>query len=178
MIRLFQHPPLSLSPSLNTRKAFTLIEIIIALVILTLLISAAVPALINFNKEEGLRKVSRTLRLYAKTAQREAILNQKPYYIELTKKEINVIKVPDTDESIQDEDTLVLHSFSVSEDIKYEIFLWNEEDWKKPDGQLWTFQPSGISDPIRIQIYQGQAWILLRFDPLTANVAEEEYYFP
>ena len=48
----------------------------------------------------------------------------------------------------------------------------------KPDGQRWIFQPTGLCEPVSVRIIENEAWIEVRFDPLTAGIEEETYNIP
>jgi hypothetical protein len=48
----------------------------------------------------------------------------------------------------------------------------------RPDWQRWIFQPTGLCEPLTVRIMEDEAWIEVRFDPLTAGIEEESYYIP
>lgn len=61
-----------------------------------------------------------------------------------------------------------------------EFFMYSVEKkkWLPVSGWRWRFQPSGLCDPLEVRVYRGEAWMGMRFAPLTAGVAEESYYLP
>ena len=158
------------SPPRPGPRGFTLIEVAVVLFLITIVVAAAIPVVLDLSKHESLRETSRTLRAMAKTAQSQAVRDGKPYAIEFDRRAF-VIRAADPDAA-------PLHTYPVGEGIGYEIRTHLSDRWQPPDGQRWFFLPSGVTAPMEVTMRSNRAWILLRFDPLTANVAQESNYFP
>ena len=60
----------------------------------------------------------------------------------------------------------------------YQITPFASDKALRPDGQRWIFQPTGLCEPIAVRIMEDEAWIEVRFDPLTASIEDESYYIP
>ena len=62
--------------------------------------------------------------------------------------------------------------------MTYTILPFGAEKRIKPDGQTWIFQPTGLCEPLTVRLEQDDAWIEATFDPLTAEISEENYNIP
>lgn len=153
----------------SKRKGFTLVEITIVMVVLMLLLTMTLPSFLSFMDHEELRDASRTLRIYAKTAQRQAIYTKKQHEVELGKNRIAVFSVEDSEKPILE--------YEWDEDIRAELRFWLEKKWYRFKGQRWTFDSTGLCQPISVSFRKDSSYVELTFDPLTANVAEENFYF-
>lgn len=71
------------------------------------------------------------------------------------------------------------------------LLFWGNSLWMEPGEQseqgsepeakvssAWVFSPSGLCNPLRVEFRTGEAWIEMRFNPLTADLQEERYRFP
>ena len=61
---------------------------------------------------------------------------------------------------------------------RYQLLPFGADKPLRPDGQRWIFQPTGLCEPLTVRIMEDEAWIEVRFDPLTAGIEEESYYIP
>ncbi len=171
---------------------FTLLEICFALGILAVILGAALPNVFGWIKEQRLRAPARQLALLARTARLDAIEHQQPYQVIVRGDQMwieSLVPTPPPSSSPSN-DTASLSNpeqqtnstpqdlpepYQVSDSTVILIQRWNENKMSRPVEWHWTFQPTGLCEPISVKFVQDKAELELDFDPLTATVAEEKY---
>lgn len=151
------------------RGGYTLIEIAIVLAIIVLIIGAAVPMSSGFMREQRMRDPLRQLLILAKTARTEAMTTGRPTGVVFEKKGFGIMR-PGAEEPSD------LRNLPGS--MSYTILPFGAERRIKPDGQTWIFQPTGLCEPLTVRLEQGDAWMEATFDPLTAEISEENFSIP
>ena len=152
---------------------FTLLEMSLVLFILLLIAGIAIPMTSGLIAEEQLRQHANELLLYARTARRLAISENRPYEIRFLEKAFLLQPYLVIEDSQRD----VISSHTVSSDTRYAVQRWGEKEFGKPEDESWIFQPSGICEPLRVHFQSGKNWIEFAFNPLTGRAQEETYYF-
>jgi len=143
---------------------------IMVMTMIAILATSAALAISTLAKDEILRKSAQRLRVFAKTAQREAFVERRAHQIVMT--ETNFFLVPS-----EDPDDVKLEYFLPAE-VAYRIRFRLDPDWRRPAGDVWSFQPAGLCEPLVVQFTRADAWIELEFDPLTGSVTREEFHLP
>ena len=162
-------------PSKKTQKGFTLVEVFLAIFVLIMIIGISIPNLSHYLSNEALRKTTREFKILTRTAYREALTGLKPIQIQFNRRAFSII--------LKEKPSDVLKSVQVPNGVDYEIKYWDDNDWRIPtvnddDQQLrWTFDPSGLCEPLEIRFRKESSWVVLIMDPLTGNPADEEYYY-
>ena len=154
-------------------RAFTLLEIIITMFIVTLLLGLAIAATREVFNNDELRKTEQQIALYAKTARRYAIQENRSYEIILDERFLELRpaeKITEFDES--------LLRFEIPKTVKLSVKRWGADDWESPRELVWTFMPNGLCAPNRIKLQRGEAWMEVTFNPLTANRQDETWHLP
>ena len=78
------------------------------------------------------------------------------------------------DESIGDESPSgMLGAYQLDELMTLEVRRWGEKYFRKPEGDAWVFEPSGICEPIGIKLIHEKGFIEMEFNPLTAKIQEQ-----
>lgn len=57
------------------------------------------------------------------------------------------------------------------------VMRWATSEWVEitpRNRQVWRFDPDGLCEPITVRIQLEESWSSVRFNPLTAGIAEEE----
>ncbi len=121
-------------------------------------------------KDEILRQSAQRLRVFAKTAQREAFIERRPHRITLTETNFFLAPADDPDD--------VKLEYLLPPEVACRIRFRVDPDWRKPAGDIWSFQPAGLCEPLVVQFTRADAWIELEFDPLTGAVTREEFHLP
>jgi prepilin-type N-terminal cleavage/methylation domain-containing protein len=173
------------------RRGYTLLEICFALFILAVMLGAALPSISGWLKEERLRAPARQLSLLARTARLAAIQHQQPYQIIIRPDQIWIEPVnppASPDGSTTTEASASPTGDPAANDLpdRYNvpsataIFVqpWYDNKMTIVTEWHWTFQASGLCEPIAVKFTQGASELELDFDPLTATVANEKYVFP
>ena len=150
-------------------RGFTLIEIAIVLAIIVLIIGAAVPLSSGFMREQRLRDVVRELLVLAKTGRAEAMASGRATAIVFDKNGFSLARSANQESA---------ETFALPRGMSYVLVPFGGEKAVKPDGQRWIFQPTGLCEPVSFRVKEEDAWMRVTFDPLTANIADEEYYIP
>lgn len=154
-------------------RGFTLLEIGIVLFILMMLVGIAIPMISSLIAEERLREHARALLLYARTARRLAVSENRPY--EILFSEHGFLLQPHLAAGTGNGD--VVSSHDLGKEDTYSLERWGDEEFTKPVDQTWIFQPEGICEPIRVHFQDRKNWIEIGFNPLTARAQEETYSF-
>ncbi|MBI4024409.1 MAG: prepilin-type N-terminal cleavage/methylation domain-containing protein [Verrucomicrobia bacterium] len=161
----------------RVRHGFTLLEICLVLFIIALVLGATIPLSSGYLTEEKLRRPARQLQACAKTARHLAILERCPYAIRFDAEGFSLHARASADGAPSTNEVALVH-YPTSADIQVRLQRWDEDEWKKPRDQIWMFQPSGLCEPLRVQLSRGRAWLEISFHPLTASVQDESYSFP
>jgi type II secretory pathway pseudopilin PulG len=159
-------PPRATKPQV---RGYTLLEIALVVTIIVLLIGAVVPLTSGFTREQRLRDVVRELLVLAKTARTDAMTTGRAAEVVFVKGGF-VLQRASAEEAVE--------TFRLPRGMTYQIRPFASDKILKPDEQRWIFQPSGLCEPITLRVMEDEAWIEVRFDALTAGLAEESYNIP
>ena len=105
----------------------------------------------------------------AKTARTEAMTTGRAAEVVFNKKGFALRRAGEDEPS---------DSVTLARGMTYQLFPFSADKPLKPDGQRWIFQPTGLCEPVSVRIIENEAWIEVRFDPLTAGIEEESYNIP
>jgi prepilin-type N-terminal cleavage/methylation domain-containing protein len=167
-------------------QGFSLLEMVIALFIVSLLFGMAIMATRQFFGDEELRSASQKLALLAKTARQAALRENRPYEIMVEADRLTLHPVQNESEKGEagsEFDPLSEQKHQAEElvlpsSVKLKIKVWGSEDWVKPKRSAWRFTASGLCAPDSFRLERGESWIQMTFNPLTANRQEQEWYLP
>ena len=67
----------------------------------------------------------------------------------------------------------MLGAYQLDELMTLEVRRWGEKYFRKPEGDAWVFEPSGICEPIGIKLIHEKGFIEMEFNPLTAKIQEQ-----
>jgi len=174
------------------RPGFTLIEIVIVLLISALVVGGAIGVMTLSSDEYALKKASRELESMAKRARATAVLKQVPYALEFTPGMVRLMPWADAsgDELLRDLDLLrgeqedrgdsqaVRWELSLDNGMQSKLRRWDSDEWiVMSDGtrQLWRFEPSGLCEPIGLELLLDEGRIFMEFNPLTGAINEVIY---
>jgi type II secretory pathway pseudopilin PulG len=148
---------------------YTLLEIALVVTIIVLLVGAVVPLTSGFVREQRLRDSVRGLLVLAKTARTEAMTTGRAAEVVFAKGGFALVRAGEEEPS---------ESVQLPRGTRYQLLPFAADKPLRPDGQRWIFQPTGLCEPLAVRIMEDEAWIEVRFDPLTAGIEEESYHIP
>ena len=67
----------------------------------------------------------------------------------------------------------MLGAYQLDELMTLEVRRWGEKYFRKPEGDAWVFEPSGICEPIGIKLIHDKGFIEMEFNPLTAKIQDQ-----
>ena len=67
----------------------------------------------------------------------------------------------------------MIGSYQLDELMRLEVRRWGEKHFRKPEGDAWVFESSGICEPIGIKFIHQKGFIEMEFNPLTAKVQDQ-----
>lgn len=168
------------------RRAFTLMEMLVALAIIGLLLAGSFIAAGSLNNEKTLRTPLNELRIMAKKAWARSMEEQRAWQIRLVKDRF----VLEPRQAIQAEDARMfqktdqemgrasgVESYVIDPQVRMEVRHWGEEQWHPPLPDSWVFEHSGLCEPINIRFISDVATVTVNFDPLTASVVDESFEY-
>ena len=166
------------------RRAFTLMEMLVALAIVGIIISASMIGVGSLNDERTLRAPLNELRILGKRAWARSMEEQRAWQIKiLPDRFVLEPKQPvhaDDLKMFKEVDAQMgrgsgLDVYKIDPEVRIEVRHWGEAEWHTPRPDAWVFEHSGLCEPINIRFISEFATIVVSFDPLTAAVASEEF---
>lgn len=139
------------------------------LAIIALLLGVAIPLTTGFSRDQEFRDVMRELLVLAKTARMEAMTTGRSAEVIFEKQGFALFRPGEEEPS---------KTVGLPSHMTYTLRPFGGDKSLRPEGQRWIFQPTGICEPLAVHLTDGEAWMEMRFDPLTASVADESYYIP
>jgi prepilin-type N-terminal cleavage/methylation domain-containing protein len=164
----------SSSPSLCNRfhcatHGFTLLEVCVVLFIVAVLFVVTVPPAAHLLDEEKLQKPIRELQNFARTARRNAMMENRTYEVLLLSESYVLRPVDEKKGTNQTEQTYDLPS-----DVTFAIKRLGDRGFLKHTDGTWLFGPNGICEPINFLFQRNRDWVRFQVDPLTATIQNEE----
>lgn len=173
----------------RSSAGFTLIEVVISFVLIVLIIGVGVLSLATESARKQITKPAGELKKYARRGLQMAINQRRAFAIQLTPDSfalregsmdtvgedgIDRFSSDSFDESIGDESPSgMLGAYQLDELMTLEVRRWGEKYFRKPEGDAWVFEPSGICEPIGIKLIHEKGFIEMEFNPLTAKIQEQ-----
>lgn len=166
------------------RRAFTLMEMLVALAIIGIIVAGGFVATRSLNEERTLRTPLNELRLMAKKAWQQSMQEQRAWQIVLRKDKIIVQPkqaVALEDQKLFNEADQQLNrgpgviTYNIDPEVRMEVKHWQEQSWHDPRPDVWVFEHSGLCEPISVRFISDYAVVSVQFDPLTAAVANETF---
>jgi prepilin-type N-terminal cleavage/methylation domain-containing protein len=166
------------------RRAFTLIELLVALAIIGIIVVSSMVAVGSLNDERRLREPLNELRMMAKRSWGRSMEEQRAWQIRLMPQEfILEPKQPINMDDLKlftDADAKLnrgngVTSYKIDPEIRMEVRHWGEPQWHSPGPDAWVFEHSGLCEPINIRFISAFGTVQVSFDPLTADVVNEEF---
>ena len=174
------------------RSGFTLLEIVIVLVMVSIIFGGAIGMMVFSSDEYAVKKAARETEGMAKRARATAVLKQIPYALEFTP---GMVRLMPWSEAIGDEDLEDLgeeddpdDETAANEPVRWELSLdngmqsklrrWDSDQWvhiKGDERQLWRFDPDGLCEPIGLELWLEGGRMVMEFNPLSGAISESQY---
>jgi prepilin-type N-terminal cleavage/methylation domain-containing protein len=152
-------------------RGFTILEVCVVLFIVAVLFVVAVPPAAHLLDEEKLQKPIRELQRFARTARRNAMLEDRAYEV-LLLNDSYVLRPVSNDAGVTDNPM----NYELPGDITFAIKRLSDRDFARHADARWIFSPNGLCEPLTFLFQRGTDWVRCRVDPLTATVQTEESY--
>lgn len=148
---------------------FTLLEVCVVLFIVAVLFVVTVPPAAHLLDEEKLQKPIRELQNFARTARRNAMMENRTYEVLLLSESYLLRPVDEKKGANQMEQTYDLPS-----DVTFAIKRLGDRGFLKQTDGTWLFAPNGICEPMNFIFQRKGDWVRFQVDPLTATIQNEE----
>jgi type II secretory pathway pseudopilin PulG len=150
--------PVSRGPA----RAFTILEIVVAMAIAMLIVGVAVMSLKGVDRESKLRQTAARLEWTARAAMREALVRRQSQCLRLA-----------SNGYAAENPSGELRWKRLPKSGSLEIRRWGEARWRKPGpGEAWWFRPGMPCEPISIRLILPEGRYEMTFDPLTATAMD------
>jgi len=152
-------------------RGFTILEVCVVLFIIAVIFVVAVPPATHLLDEERLQKPIRELQTFARTARRDAMVEDRAYEVLLLNDSF-ILRPVQKDAGETDAD----RRYELPADVTFAIKRLSDRDFAKHADARWIFSPNGLCEPLTFLFQRGRDWIRFRVDPLTATLLTEESY--
>lgn len=144
-------------------RAFTLLEVILAMLIATLIFGVGVMSLKGVDREGRIRRAAFRLEVVARTAMREALLRRRAQCVRLA-----------SDGFAAETAGGDWRWRRLPKGGLVEVQRWGERRWRKPqEGEAWWFRPGMPCEPLAVRLTLPEGRYEMSFDPLTGVGLEE-----
>jgi type II secretory pathway pseudopilin PulG len=150
---------------------FTMLEVCVVLFIIAVLFIVTAPVASHLLDEERLRKPIRELQTFARTARREAMMEDHSYEVLLLNDSYVLRPVDDAENSEKKTVTYGLPS-----GVTFSIKRMGDRNFGTQAEARWIFTPNGLCEPIVFLFQRKSDWVRCRADPLTATIENEESF--
>jgi competence protein ComGC len=148
-------------PKASKHKSYTLFEILLALGIIAILLGVTVPLITNSWNNSPSEEIAKGIEKSAQAAHKKAIETGEARQLKLTETGI-----------FGDGDILTTQ---MPKGWKLQVRRFTEDRFRKPQkDEFWGFNGAGICDPLELRILSKDESIVLKFDPLTALIINDE----
>lgn len=172
---------------------FSLLEVIVALTLVTLIVGFGFVALRGGQDEQQLREQILEVERFAKLARNTSIIQKRPYQIIFEPGLISLqpagwsaeeaIAMEFEDDSEEDPGgarsrfRLLMLQHEVPANFVVEVRGW-QGDWVELNRRelvVWEFLPGQLVEPFSVRISNESGWIEHQYNPLTGAMAEEDF---
>jgi len=150
---------------------FTILEVCVVLFIVAVLFVVAVPPAAHLFDEEKLQAPIRELQAFARTARRNAMMEDRSYEV-LLLNDSYVLRPVDNDKENEKKPV----TYGLPSDVTFAIKRLGDREFRKEADARWIFSANGLCEPITFLFQRGGDWVRCRADPLTATIENEESF--
>jgi type II secretory pathway pseudopilin PulG len=150
---------------------FTILEVCVVLFIIAVMFAVAVPTASHLLDEEKLEGPIRELQTFARTARRDAMMENRPYVVLL----LNASYVLQPVDVSKDSGRKPL-TYALPADVTFAIKRLGDRDYAKQTDASWFFSPNGLCEPMRFLFQRKSDWVRFRVDPLTGTLQDKQSF--
>jgi prepilin-type N-terminal cleavage/methylation domain-containing protein len=163
------------------RGGFTIIEIVVTLSIVALLIALALGSTITLGHTRALEEPISKVQEYAKKARNMAILEQRPYMLEILPHSVAVYSLVSTAGNTAGGFGAAqaatpkgrIEYFEFDPDVTLSVRRWRATEFSPPGRQVWIFERSGLCEPLAVRADSAHGFIEVSFNALDAHVEDK-----
>lgn len=148
-----------------------MLEVCVVLFIIAVMFTVAVPTASHLMDEEKLQGPIRELETFARTARRDAMLQDRPYVVLLLNDSYLLRPLDDSKEAGRKPIT-----YDLPEGVTFAIKRLGDKEFLKKADASWVFSPNGLCEPIKFLFQRKGDWVRFRVDPLTGTMQKEESF--
>jgi Tfp pilus assembly protein FimT len=150
-------------------RAFTILEVCVVLFIIAVMFSVAMPTASHLLEEEKLQGPIRELQTFARTARRNAIMENRNYEVLLLNDSYLLRPVDGSKDSGQKPIT-----YELPDGVTFSIKRVGDREFRPQEDASWFFSANGLCEPLKFLFQRKGDWVRFRVDPLTATIQKEE----
>jgi prepilin-type N-terminal cleavage/methylation domain-containing protein len=163
------------------QAGFTIIEIVITLSIVALLIAMALGSTITLSHTRALEEPISKVQEYAKKARNMAILEQRPYMVEITPHSVAIFSLVSASGNTVGGFGAAqaatpkgrVDFFDFDPEVVLTVRRWRANDFAPPGRQVWIFERSGLCEPLAVRADSANGFIEVSFNALDAHVEDK-----
>jgi prepilin-type N-terminal cleavage/methylation domain-containing protein len=152
-------------------RGFTILEVCVVLFIIAVMFAVAVPTASHLLDEERLTRPIRELQTFARTARRNAMMENRSYVVLLLNDSYLLRPADDSKDSNRKADT-----YELPAGVTFAIERLGDKDFLRQTDAKWLFSPNGLCEPMKFIFHRKGDWVRFHVDPLTATIENEGSY--
>jgi hypothetical protein len=130
--------------------------------------SVAVPTASHLLDEEKLQAPIRELQTFARTARRDAMMENQAYVVLLLNDSYLLRPLDPKKNSAR-----IPMTYGLPAGVTFAIKRLGDREFLKQTDANWVFSPNGLCEPLRFIFQRNEDWVRFRVDPLTATIQNE-----
>jgi len=153
------------------QRGFTLLEVCVVLFILAIVFVVSVPPAAHLLDEEKLQRPIRELQNFARSARRNAMMENRTYELLLLNNSYVLRPVEQNKRANGTGQT-----YNLPRDVTFAIKRLGDRGFLKKTDASWYFAPNGICEPMSFVFQRKGDWVRFEVDPLTATIQNKESF--
>jgi len=151
----------------------TLLEICFSLLIIAIIFGASIPFAQELFSKHPLEAQLDSFEEMVRTAIKESQSENRSAYISFDEFKIQLFgeNTNEVDEGTAEQ----LEEIIIPGGAKYQIQLWPDFEWVKPQETSWSIPATGLILPLNIRWSLDDSWIAASIDPMTGEIKDVTY---
>lgn len=162
-------------PQASSTKAFTLLEIVIAIAIVALMAGMGTMAVYSLDNERELKQPAAKIQEFAKRARNQAIFEQRPFQLEISPHSVVLSSIVGgtADQSVAGQKPAgQVARYDWGNEATATIRRWNTQDFAEPGRNIWIFERSGLCEPLTVRVESESGFVEMTFRALDGSVEQ------